>query len=59
MHVDEAFMTVAQLAYDHHVAATAEVLKASQLGEAVNLNALRSTSNFKLGNNQSNTDSKS
>lgn len=44
-------MSVAQLAYDHHIAATAEVLKVSQMGEAVNLNAIRQNSNFKLGNN--------
>ena len=38
---------VAQLAYDHHLKATEDALKASQMGEAVNINALRS--NFKLG----------
>ena len=48
--VDDAFTSVAQLAYEHHLRATEEVLKASQLGEAVNLSAIRSN-NFKLGPN--------
>lgn len=46
-------MSVAELAYDHHMKATEDILKASQMGEAVNLHAIRN-SNFKLGqtNNQ-------
>ena len=39
---------MAELAYDHHMKTAAEALKANQMGEAVNLNAIRST-NFKLG----------
>ena len=55
--VDEAFMSVAELAYDHHMKATEDVLRASQMGEAVNLHAIRS-SNFKLGqgHNKNNQD---
>lgn len=46
--VEEAFTSVAELAYDHHMKTAAEALKANQMGEAVNLSAIRST-NFKLG----------
>ena len=52
--VDEAFMSVADLAYKHHMKTTSALLdRAGQMGEAVNLNAIRSiSSNFKLGNNR-------
>jgi hypothetical protein len=53
--VDEAFNSVAELAYEHHVKVTQDVLRLNQMGEAVNLNALRS-SNFKLNSSGARAD---
>ena len=49
--MDEAFTTVAELAYEHHLKTTEDILKASKMGEAVNLSAIRSN-NFKLQGTQ-------
>ena len=47
--VEEAFSTVAELAYRHQVEAHENSL---QMGQALNINALRNgKSNFKLGEN--------
>ena len=46
--VDEAFTSVATLAYNHHMRATQDIFKNNRLGEAVNLSAIRGN-NFKIG----------